>query len=366
MAYDQKKRFPGESDEAFPAPFISPPSPVTTIKPGQLPYTEIQKFFDEGYLVVKNFFTRDELDSCRRDIEVMVEQLAQKLFNTGKVKNLYREYGLFQRLTKLEEEYTGANILLFKYQKMPESIQKLWSNERILNLMEQILGPEIAGHPVWNLRTKTPKSEAVNIPWHQDSGYFSNESYDHMIATAWIPFLDATEENGCMEMAKFGHRSGKVAVHECCAGPTWYIMLAHEVMRDALGVDLEKHIIPEPVPYGGFILFNNLTPHRSLPNNSNDVRWSVDLRWQSPKLPYGFFGIQDGILFRSPGQPDLKPDWKAFFSVDRKLVWQQRFSKEGDDANNEFDTRITGPWIGKWEVVNHNAHTDLFTKITSG
>ena len=37
----------------------------------------------------------------------------------------------------------------------------------MLNLLEQILGPEIAGHPTWNLRTKTPRSEAVNIPWHQ-------------------------------------------------------------------------------------------------------------------------------------------------------------------------------------------------------
>ena len=33
-----------------------------------------------------------------------------------------------------------------------------------------------------------------------DSAYMSNESYDHMIATAWIPFLDATPENGCMQV----------------------------------------------------------------------------------------------------------------------------------------------------------------------
>ncbi|GFS02836.1 phytanoyl-CoA dioxygenase 1-like, partial [Elysia marginata] len=80
-----------------------------------------------------------------------------------------------------------------------QSFQRLWSNERVLNLMEQILGPEVAGHPVWNLRTKTPRSEAVNIPWHQDSAYMSNESYDHMIASAWIPFLDATPENGTLQ-----------------------------------------------------------------------------------------------------------------------------------------------------------------------
>ena len=37
-----------------------------------------------------------------------------------------------------------------------------------------------------------------------DSAYMSNESYDHMIATAWIPFLDAVPENGCMQVLSAG------------------------------------------------------------------------------------------------------------------------------------------------------------------
>ncbi|OWF51593.1 hypothetical protein KP79_PYT04609 [Mizuhopecten yessoensis] len=68
-------------------------------------------------------------------------------------------------------------------------------------MVEQLLGPDIAGHPVWNLRTKTPRSDAISIPWHQDSAYFSNESYDHMIVTAWVPFLDAIPGNGCMQFS---------------------------------------------------------------------------------------------------------------------------------------------------------------------
>ena len=30
------------------------------------------------------------------------------------------------------------------------------------------------------------------------------------------------------------------------------------------------------------------------------------------------------------------------------------------DMSDPFDTTITGPWIGKWEIVNHNKHTDAF------
>lgn len=354
---------PGLVEEAYPEPFNTPPPSGTCTKPGQLPYSQIKQFFDEGYVVVRDFFTRDELDPCRRDIEVMVEELAQKLYKAGKVKSLYSDFGLFQRLTKLEEDFEGANILLFKYQKMPPSFRALWNNERLLNLLEQILGPEISGHPTWNLRTKTPFSEATNIPWHQDSAYMSNESYNHLIATAWIPFLDATPENGCMQMAKNGHKSGKVALHTCCQGPTWYITLEEEEMQSTLDVNLQEDIRVEPVEYGGFILFHNLTPHRSLPNVSKDVRWSVDLRWQSPKEDFGFYGIQQGVLMRSSEHPNLTPDWVEFFKVDRKAVWQKRHqvaAPEDQKVDPEFDTRVTGPWIGKWEIINHNRHTEAF------
>ncbi len=35
-------------------------------------------------------------------------------------------------------------------------------------MMEQILGTkDISGHPVWNLRSKTPQNEATTVPWHQ-------------------------------------------------------------------------------------------------------------------------------------------------------------------------------------------------------
>jgi len=141
-------------------------------------------------------------------------------------------------------------------------------------------------------------------------------------------------------------------------------MLKEEDMEGTLGVDLEEDIKTEPVPYGSFVLFNNLIPHRSLQNFSTDIRWSVDLRWQSPKHNMGFYNIQDGILFRSPDQPNLSPDWDKFFSVDRKEVWQRKYAKSVEASTGDFDTRITGPWIGKWEIVQHNPHTDLFSKLT--
>ncbi|GFN79696.1 phytanoyl-coa dioxygenase 1-like [Plakobranchus ocellatus] len=151
MASSQRKRYPGDVDAAYPDPFTVAPSDVKDRKPGQLPREESQKFFDEGYIVVKDYFTREELDPCREDIALMVDQLAQKLYSAGKISDNT------QQTFSFSEVRTPTS----------KSFQRLWTNDRLLNLMEQILGPEVAGHPVWNLRTKTPRSEAVNIPWHQ-------------------------------------------------------------------------------------------------------------------------------------------------------------------------------------------------------
>ena len=48
-----------------------------------------------------------------------------------------------------------------------QGYRQLWTNERLLNLVEQLIGPDISGSPVWNLRTKTPQNEATTVPWHQ-------------------------------------------------------------------------------------------------------------------------------------------------------------------------------------------------------
>lgn len=55
----------------------------------------------------------------------------------------------------------------------------------------------------------------------QDNGYLHPESWKVLQVTAWIPLLDATRRNGCMQVIKGGHRAGKTCKHTCCVGGTW-------------------------------------------------------------------------------------------------------------------------------------------------
>ena len=55
----------------------------------------------------------------------------------------------------------------------------------------------------------------------------------------------------------------------------------------------------------------------SLPNISKQVRWSLDLRWQNPNLPCGFYDLKHPVLMRTAKDPHMKVDWSGFTTVDR-------------------------------------------------
>ena len=78
------------------------------------------------------------------------------------------------------------------------------------------------------------------------------------------------------------------------------------------------------------MLFNNMIPHRSLPNISDGIRWSVDLRWQRASDPGGLWGLKDGVVMRTSKDPNFKIDWTGFDAVNRHTV--QTAYVKGDDV----------------------------------
>uniref|UniRef100_A0A1I8FUM9 Phytanoyl-CoA dioxygenase family protein n=1 Tax=Macrostomum lignano TaxID=282301 RepID=A0A1I8FUM9_9PLAT len=332
---------PGYTGERHPELFKERPAKGN--KPGQLSRAQLDEFYTRGFTLVRDFFTKEELDAVKADITVKVSELADKLYNAGKIKDKHEGLGFYHRLCAIERDFPGANIVLHKLSTLPPSFRAIAAHERMLNLLEDIVGPNISFNPVWNLRTKTPNNAASTVPWHQDSGYFDVESYNTLIVTAW---------NGTLQMVPGCHRDGYIAKHTCCAGPTWYIDLDEDIIEKEFGVDMAKDPVTLDVPYGSFLLFNNFTPHRSLNNRSDVVRWSIDFRWQRT----GTRRLFSSPPVRRDGEPDFRPDWDSFDSVDRNRAQLESMARD-ESAADEFSAVISGPWMKKWEIVNHNKHS---------
>ena len=52
---------------------------------------------------------------------------------------------------------------------MGAACRDLWAHPKVLDVLEQILGPEIVGHGTWNIRVKIPKHGPEVVGWHQVS-----------------------------------------------------------------------------------------------------------------------------------------------------------------------------------------------------
>jgi ectoine hydroxylase-related dioxygenase (phytanoyl-CoA dioxygenase family) len=154
-------------------------------------------------------------------------------------------------------------------------------NKNLLDAVECLVGPEIICSPIQHIRAKPPAASSgagpgfYNVPWHQDAGVTWEEADDSDIVTCWLPLVDATVENGCMEVMPGVFRSGYLE-HQAEGGTT-------------IRPDLLPGTSPRPVPVkkGGVIFMHRHTPHRSVPNVSDHVRWSIDLRYQKTGTPTG-------------------------------------------------------------------------------
>ena len=74
-----------------------------------------------------------------------MEILADKLYKGGKIKDKCEKAGFYHRLILIEEQFKGAAVLLHKMGYLPPAFQQLWTNEKLLNIIEQLIGPNIAG-----------------------------------------------------------------------------------------------------------------------------------------------------------------------------------------------------------------------------
>ena len=81
-----------------------------------------------------------------------------------------------------------------------QEFQRVWNNEKLVDAAAQFIGGDIAGHPVWNLRSKTPHTEQATVPWHQDNAYLSADCENTLQVTAWVPLVDANSTNGCIQV----------------------------------------------------------------------------------------------------------------------------------------------------------------------
>ena len=263
----------------------------------------------EGYLILEGLLSDAELEPARAAMRTKVDQIADELLADGLIETTYADKPFEYRLATIFSHLTDAEFLKYgrSWRDRIPGYFVLMTNPKILNAVESLIGPEIFANPVYNVRPKVPKVAAGAVPWHQDKSYWPDANANPVI-TVWIPLVDATAENGCLSVWPRTHKTQVYDFHQEQYSGTGYYEISGKMLTKA-----KRSAVSLPVKAGTAILFNDRCIHMSTPNNSDHVRWSVDLRYQpTDQDPMPQHGV--GFLARSQAHPErvaTLADWLA-------------------------------------------------------
>ncbi len=253
---------------------------------GRLTQEQIDLFTDEGYLILDDVFAPDDLQPLRREFEARIDRKLAAMQAEGRLTESYPDESFERRLTRIYRDSKENGEAVIAELEGPAGgghhgieMFRMITHPKLLAVVESLVGsPEIIGSSVYRVRPKVPGIGRGVVPWHQDSGYFMQLCDTQMILTVWIPLVDATEHNGCMQILPRAHRQGLVTHHT--GGNAGFL-----VIEDTELPPTPAQPVVAAVPLGGAVFMTNLTPHCSTPNYSDGIRWSVDLRYQGADVP---------------------------------------------------------------------------------
>ena len=214
-------------------------------RPGPLSSGEIRAYFEDGFVHVASVLDAAFVEMLRADVDQKQMDFASSLLAEGKLSGTeakWAEVPWDEKLLRMQEEYADASVLFAKNGKLTPAFQKLYTHEKVVAIAKQLGVPaagddgRLAIHPAWNLRGKMPMHGETEVPWHQDNSYWEPRLWSQQIFTAWVPLVDATPANGCMEYVRGSHKKGQTVTHTCCLGNTWYTETSLDDVAAQLGL----------------------------------------------------------------------------------------------------------------------------------
>ena len=262
-----------------------------------------QQFADQGYLLVENILDPEiDIEPLEKEYSAVLDREAAALFAEGKLPSLYTELPFLERFSKIlslgDLSHQPFDICFppkfaqdTPIHLGPAVFHHVLRNPRILDVIEELIGPEIYSNPVQHIRIKPPQKDVPEANhnaliaatgWHQDLGVIDEEADQSRIFTVWVAVTEATLNNSCLTVIPGSHK-GDLVPH-CSEGDQAGNHKPLVIPKRHLA---KAEAIPLPVPAGAIILFDSRVMHAARPNETDSIRWSFDLRYNPIGQPSG-------------------------------------------------------------------------------
>ena len=286
--------------------------PVARVK--KVDAAAMELFREEGYLLAEGVLDVErDIKPVIAEYTALIDRLCRTWHAEGRLASTYEEMSFSKRLSRALNE-TGEKYERHVDFALPQggitaetpihlgpAVFHMLTSPRLLDAVEQFIGGEIACNPIHHTRIKVPQREVpqdrwnsatAQTDWHQDLGVALPEQDVSEVLTVWLPITKATVENGCLVVIPRSHK-GDLA-HHCLVTPQkkgLHIPDTHLAEGEPVALEMQP---------GDLLFFHKKTQHASLTNESDDIRWSMDLR------------------YNPVGQPSGRPAFPSFIARSRK------------------------------------------------
>ncbi|XP_055949470.1 phytanoyl-CoA dioxygenase domain-containing protein 1-like [Argiope bruennichi] len=270
-----------------------------------------EKYLEDGCIKIENFLTPEEVDSMKRGLEDLVENMGEDVHvhsaysdpekkedeeyyinSADKIAYFFESDAFDSDGNMIVEKKKALNKIAYAVHWWNPQFKQISFSQKVKNLLKtfEYKDPVICQSM---LIFKHPKIGEVFRP-HQDSTFLYTEPPSCI--GLWMPLEDATVENGCLWFLPGSHKSGKI-YQRYERNPEKNPFM---VMRgDFPDFDQDKYL-PIPAKKGDLVLIHGSVLHKSARNNTDKPRivytfhavektskWS-DLNWvqATEKLPF--------------------------------------------------------------------------------
>jgi phytanoyl-CoA hydroxylase len=228
-------------------------------------HIELERYREQGYLVVEDLHTPEECDAlCRHARGVVEGRVPLASGDRVWMEPAAEEQGLVDE--------TNRWAYLFKIgHRMHQNdavFREFAVHPRLVALLEALLGPDIKC--IQSMFLDKPKNLGVGQPYHQDAHYLKTDP--DTLTAVWIALDDAVVENGCLHVVP-GSQHDPVHLHETPIDPAQrkiYIEVHSARTRPEVAVPLKR---------GSGVFFPGRMLHRSGNNHTGRRRRAYVLHY---------------------------------------------------------------------------------------
>ncbi|HTE28078.1 phytanoyl-CoA dioxygenase family protein [Flavitalea sp.] len=264
---------------------------------------QVKAFHKDGYIIVKNFCSKKEID---------------KLYGTAIEDNAMRNNALdlndqSGKKTRLSLWFTPGNDV-FGY---------LTRSEKVVNSVAQLLDSDA---PVCHFHSKLMQKEprvGGAWEWHQDYGYWYKNQFmfPDQLVSVMVALTHANKENGCLQVIKGSHKLGRVN---------------HGFAGEQVGADMvmvnnalqTMDLVYSELEAGDALFFHSNLLHRSEANLSEFPRWSI----------ISCYSSQSNLAYN-----ETSTSWKIPVSIvpdNAILEWEAQSLSNADFLKKENDPAL--------------------------